>query len=154
MIYPIDVYNRLTLTLNRLGIQYGTEISGQVLSGRFSLSEGLGLTMFRLTVGNEYVTNQTYLTSEQVPYTWPMIDFINRANQGMVFGNFEFYLTGTPTIRFRHSLPWSAITEENLQAISTLVRLPSMMFARFLPGMRMVANGSDVGAAIQHCYQR
>lgn len=154
MIYSIDIYKRLTLALNRLGIKYGTEIPEQILNGRFSLSNGLGLTMFRLIVGNEYVTNQTYLTSEQIPYTWPMIDFINRANQSMVLGNFEFFLTGTPSIRFRYSLPWSAITEENLQVISALVRLPSMMFTRFMPGMRMVAQGSDVGAAIQHCYQR
>lgn len=154
MMYSVDVFNHLTSALNKLGIQYGTEIPGQVLSGRFSLAEGLGQTMFRLSVVNEFVTNQTYFLGRPIPYTWPMIDFINRANQSMVFGNFEFYLVGTPTIRFRYSLPWSAIKEEDLSTVSALVRAPSMMFTRFLPGMNRVVDNGDVGAAIKYCYTR
>lgn len=153
MAAQFEVFNKLTSALNALGIKYTVIAPGAILGGTFLLSNNLGTTGFSLMLSNGFVTNRTYMTSTIIQYTWPLLDFVNRANQLMTFGNFEFKLLQAAQLNFRYSVPWSVIMFGSLDEVSTFVKTPSAMFTRFLPGMYEVMRTGNVGHAIEMCIQ-
>lgn len=82
------------------------------------------------------------------------VEFLTRANAGMVTGNFEFDYR-TRAVRYKTAIDVSALSDEQIRAAGILDQLVhDLVYSnvtttdRYLPGFERVAAGGDPGTAI------
>lgn len=148
MVQP-QIFNIITSSLNQLGIRYSVDVSGESVVGQFSLREGQsGGVWFRVMVVMQTVVCYAGYTHTQIQRSWQMLNLIDLLNSRMLLGNFEFE-TVSAVLRYKYSVPWSALSDHAVETVQALVQVPVNMCDRCLPAITRVLGGANPVEAIR-----
>ena len=148
-----EVKERIAAFLEEHEWKYEYNEEHQVFITGVGLKNYVSSVQYAISIKDSHVINYAVLPINAKKHFKRLVEFLCRANFGLVFGNFEFdYRDGE--IRYKLEMSSDAILADDMN-IGLLIFRPAMMVEKYIKGIVQVMTGAmKAPEAIELCEQK